>query len=159
MTTHSASIVENLPAKAIVCLRRFNDQIIAEGNLNFQYAFTEIEEGITKKHVIVEDLMAKHIIEGIIRLIDKPPLETDVPFKVYNIGNNNPVKISDFITILEKAIGKEAKKIYLPMQKGDVYETYADITDLKEKTGFAPKTSLAEGLKQFVKWYKEFYNA
>ena len=99
------------------------------------------------------------IIEGIIRLIDKPPLETDVPFKVYNIGNNNPVKISDFITILEKAIGKEAKKIYLPMQKGDVYETYADITDLKEKTGFAPKTSLAEGLKQFVKWYKEFYNA
>lgn len=99
------------------------------------------------------------IIEGIIRLIDKLPLETDVPFKVYNIGNNNPVKISDFITILEKAIGKEAKKIYLPMQKGDVYETYADITDLKEKTGFAPKTSLAEGLKQFVKWYKEFYNA
>lgn len=99
------------------------------------------------------------IIEGIVRLLDNPPLEIDVPFKVYNIGNNNPVKISDFITILEKAIGKEAKKTYLPMQKGDVYETYADITDLKEKTGFAPKTSLAEGLKQFVKWYKEFYNA
>ena len=66
MTTHSASIVENLPPKAIVCLRRFNDQTIAEGNLNFQYAFTEIEEGITKKHIIVEDLMAKCIIEGII---------------------------------------------------------------------------------------------
>lgn len=66
MTTHSASIVENLPPKAIVCLRRFNDQIIAEGNLNFQYAFTEIEEGITKKHIIVEDLMAKHIVEGVI---------------------------------------------------------------------------------------------
>ena len=66
MTTHSASIVENLPAKAIVCLRRFDDQIIAEGNLNYQYAFTEIEEGITKKHIIVEDLMAKRILDGII---------------------------------------------------------------------------------------------
>ncbi len=66
MTTHSASIVENLPPKAIVCLRRLGDQIIAEGNLSHQYAFTEIEESITKKHIIVEDLMAKHIVEGII---------------------------------------------------------------------------------------------
>jgi len=66
MTTHSANIVENLPAKAIVCLRRFDDQIIVEGNLNYQYAFTEIEEGVTKKHIIVEDLMAKRILDGII---------------------------------------------------------------------------------------------
>ncbi len=99
------------------------------------------------------------IVEGIIELLDKVPLkdENGVSYKIYNIGNNHPVKISKFIEILEKEIGKDAKKVYLPMQPGDVYQTYADITDLTKETGFVPKTSLEEGLSKFVKWYKEFY--
>lgn len=99
------------------------------------------------------------IVEGIIELLDKVPLkdENGVSYKIYNIGNNHPVKISKFIEILEKEIGKEAKKVYLPMQPGDVYQTYADITDLTKETGFVPKTSLEEGLNKFVNWYKEFY--
>ena len=99
------------------------------------------------------------IVEGIIELLDKAPLkdENGVSYKIYNIGNNHPVKISKFIEILEKEIGKEAKKVYLPMQPGDVYQTYADITDLTKETGFVPKTSLEEGLNKFVNWYKEFY--
>ena len=99
------------------------------------------------------------IVEGIIELLDKAPLkdENGVSYKIYNIGNNHPVKISKFIEILEKEIGKEAKKVYLPMQPGDVYQTYADITDLTKETGFVPKISLEEGLNKFVNWYKEFY--
>ena len=99
------------------------------------------------------------IVEGIIELLDKAPLkdENGVSYKIYNIRNNHPVKISKFIEILEKEIGKEAKKVYLPMQPGDVYQTYADITDLTKETGFVPKTSLEEGLNKFVNWYKEFY--
>ena len=99
------------------------------------------------------------VVEAVYRLLDKIPLKDGlgVYYKVYNIGNNNPVKISKFIEILEKEIGKEAKKVYLPMQPGDVYQTYADITDLTKETGFVPKTSLEEGLNKFVNWYKEFY--
>ena len=99
------------------------------------------------------------VVTSIINLLDKVPLEDEngVAYKIYNIGNNNPVKISDFIEILEKELKRKAKKIYLPMQPGDVYETYADIDDLKKMTGFAPKTSLNEGLHKFVVWYKDFY--
>ena len=99
------------------------------------------------------------IVEGIIKLLNKVPNkdENGVSYKIYNIGNNHPVKVSEFIQILEKEIGKKAKKVYLPMQPGDVYQTYADITDLTKETGFVPKTSLEEGLKEFVKWYRKFY--
>ena len=94
MTTHSASIVDNLPSKAIVCLRRFGDQIISEGNLNYQYAFTEIEEGITKTHIIVEDLMAKHIVEGI---IIAESLEEHIQVDYYPGGADN-LKIHTIFT-------------------------------------------------------------
>lgn len=99
------------------------------------------------------------IVTGIVSLIDKIPSEDEdgVSYKIYNIGNNRPVKISDFVEILEKEIGKDAKKVYLPMQPGDVYETYADITDLKEDTSFVPNTPIEEGLHKFIKWYKDFY--
>ena len=99
------------------------------------------------------------IVTGIVSLIDKIPSndEDGVSYKIYNIGNNRPVKISDFVKILEKEIGKDAKKVYLPMQPGDVYETYADITDLKNDTSFVLNTPIEEGLHKFVKWYKEFY--
>jgi UDP-glucuronate 4-epimerase len=111
------------------------------------------------------------IVEGIIRLLDKPPKynsEWDrshpdpsssyAPYKVYNIGNHTPVKLMDFIRILEKLLGKKAKMEFLPMQAGDVKETYADITDFHKDVGFYPTTSIEEGLACFVKWYKLYSN-
>ena len=99
------------------------------------------------------------IVDGITALIpiDIPADENNIKYKIYNIGNNHPVKISEFIKILEKLIGKEAKKEFLPMQDGDVYKTFADIDELTKDTGFSPKTSIEEGLEEFVKWYKEYY--
>ncbi|WP_147803683.1 NAD-dependent epimerase [Alkalicoccus halolimnae] len=110
------------------------------------------------------------IVDGIVRLLDKPPKadpdwdrekpdpsSSYAPYKVYNIGNNQPVKLMDFIETLEKHIGIEAKKEYLPMQPGDVKATYADIDDLQRDTGFEPKTTIDEGLGHFVKWYKAYY--
>jgi UDP-glucuronate 4-epimerase len=111
------------------------------------------------------------IVEGIVRLLVQPPKynsEWDrvnpdpsssyAPYKVYNIGNNNPVRLMDFINVLEKLIGKKAKMEFLPMQAGDVKETYADITDLNKDVGFYPTTSIEEGLAEFVKWYKLYSN-
>jgi UDP-glucuronate 4-epimerase len=109
------------------------------------------------------------IVEGIIRLIPKIPkansewVESDgisnswAPYKIYNIGNNSPVRLLDFIEILEKHLNKKAEKIFLPMQAGDVQKTYADVSDLEKTINFKPKTSLDEGLKRFVDWYKTFY--
>ncbi len=79
------------------------------------------------------------------------------PYKLYNIGNHQPVELSIFISTLEKLIGKEAKKEYLPMQKGDVVATYAETSELQKATGFYPNTPLEEGLKRFVDWYKSYY--
>ncbi|MFC5711439.1 NAD-dependent epimerase [Thalassorhabdus alkalitolerans] len=110
------------------------------------------------------------IVDGIVRLLDKEPKPDETwdrenpdpsssyaPYKVYNIGNNQPVKLMDFIQTLEKHLGIEAKKEFLPMQPGDVQATYADIDDLQNATGFKPSTTIDEGLKKFVDWYKEYY--
>ncbi|WP_308446058.1 NAD-dependent epimerase [Halalkalibacter sp. APA_J-10(15)] len=111
------------------------------------------------------------IVDGIVRLLDKPPKadpnwnreepnasSSYAPYKVYNIGNNQPVKLMDFIETLEKHLGIEAKKEFLPMQPGDVKATYADIDELQNDTGFKPSTTIDEGLKKFVEWYKDYYN-
>lgn len=106
------------------------------------------------------------IVEGIVKLLDQPP-EPDpnrdldpstshAPYKVYNIGNNSPVRLMDFINILENTIGIKAKIEFLPMQPGDVKETYADITDLQKAAGFSPSTPLEIGLGHFVEWYKKY---
>lgn len=110
------------------------------------------------------------IVEGIVRLIDKAPVAdanfdnfnpdpstSYAPFRIYNIGNNTPVKLMDFIETLEDAIGKKAVKNFLPMQAGDVYATYADVAALSDVTGFHPETSIKDGLGRFVAWYKDFY--
>lgn len=104
------------------------------------------------------------IVEGIIRLIKKPPEKNsasldnrDAPFKIYNIGNNRPVKLADFIKILEKLCGKQARIEYKPMQLGDVKETYAAIDDIQKEIGFTPKTPLEVGLERFMKWYRDYY--
>lgn len=111
------------------------------------------------------------IVEGIIRLINMPPKSNKnwdrqnpdpsssyAPYKVYNIGNNKPVKLMDFIKTIESNLGKEAVKEYLPMQPGDVQATYADIDDLNNDIGFKPQTSIVEGLQKFLDWYKSYYS-
>ena len=110
------------------------------------------------------------IVDGIIKVIDNPAIPSkdfnpenpnpdisSAPYRIYNIGNNSPVQLLDFIETLEKAIGIEAKKNFLPMQAGDVVSTYADVSDLIEDFDYKPDTKLDYGIKEFVKWYKEFY--
>lgn len=96
------------------------------------------------------------ITEGIMRVIDNPATGTP-PYKLYNIGNNAPVKLLDFIETLEEKIGKKAEKNMMEMQPGDVISTYADTTELINELGYKPKTSLDEGIGKFVDWYKSFY--
>ena len=106
------------------------------------------------------------IVTGIVNVMQKTPEKDSdgVSYKVYNIGNNNPSKLLDFVNILEnclieeKVITKAGEKEFLPMQPGDVYRTFADITELEKDFGFKPKTTLQEGLNKFAKWYKEYYN-
>ena len=99
------------------------------------------------------------IVKGIESMIFYPPIEDEngVKFKVYNIGNNHPEKLMDLVTILEKCLGKKAVIEFLPMQQGDVYQTYADVDTLIKDFGFKPDTSLEEGIEQFVKWYTEYH--
>jgi len=110
------------------------------------------------------------IVEGIVRVSESPsktnkdwsgndpdPGSSYAPYKVYNIGNSNPVQLMDYIGALEKALGKEAEKIMLPLQQGDVPATFADVTDLTRDTGYKPNTSVEEGVAKFVDWYKEYY--
>ena len=100
------------------------------------------------------------IVKGIENLLCNPPKEDaqGAYYKIYNIGNNQPEKLMDYIATLEKCLGKEAKKEFLPMQPGDVYRTYADVTDLMEDFGFKPSTSIEEGLSKFAQWFKEYYH-
>ncbi len=94
------------------------------------------------------------IVEGVIRVIDKPAKS---PYQIYNIGNSHPEQLLTFVEILEKHLGKTAVKNLLPMQAGDVQDTYADVSDLMRDFDYAPKTSLAIGLEKFAHWYKAFY--
>lgn len=111
------------------------------------------------------------IVEGVYRLLDTIPQanpewdettdklsESFAPYKVYNIGNNEPMELETFINVLEDKLGHKANKNYMDMQPGDVEMTYADTTDLEKAIGFKPSTSVEEGLEKFVEWYKEFYN-
>jgi UDP-glucuronate 4-epimerase len=79
------------------------------------------------------------------------------PYSIYNIGNGNPVKLLDFIETMENSIGKKAVKEFLPMQAGDVYRTFADVTTLKNDFGYEPNTSIQKGIGEFAKWFKEYY--
>jgi UDP-glucuronate 4-epimerase len=100
------------------------------------------------------------IIEGVIRTADKIPADDNnrTPYSVYNIGNNQPEDLMEMIHLLEGALGQVAQKKMLPMQPGDVPETFADIKSLSRDTGFRPQTPLATGISKFVEWYREFYN-
>lgn len=97
------------------------------------------------------------IVDGIIKVIDNPPVDLQPPYKVYNIGANHPVQLLDFIETLEKALSKKAIKNFMDMQDGDVVSTYADVSGLMDDFGYKPDTSLEEGIWKFVKWYNKFY--
>jgi UDP-glucuronate 4-epimerase len=110
------------------------------------------------------------IVEGVIRVIDHPAKAdpewngktgqtstSSAPYKVYNIGNNNPVKLMDFIEAIENKLGKSIEKNMMPLQAGDVPATYADVNDLVEDLGYKPATPIQEGINKFVDWYLEFF--
>lgn len=112
------------------------------------------------------------IVDGVVSVIDKVPNPDPwwngdmpdpslsyAPYRLYNLGNNNPVELMRFIGTIEDCLGKKALKNMLPMQAGDVPATYADIDDLVKDTGFTPNTSIETGIKKFVEWYKEYYRA
>ena len=110
------------------------------------------------------------IVEGIVRVAERIPQPdpawggeasgpgtSSAPYRIYNIGNNNPAELGEFISILEEKLGKKAQRILMPMQPGDVPATFADIAELESETGFKPQTSLKEGISRFVDWYLEYY--
>ena len=110
------------------------------------------------------------IAEGVVRVLDRPamadpafepdrpdPARSNSPYRVFNIGNSDPVKLMDFIESIEQALGKTASKNFLPLQDGDVPATYADVSELADWTGFTPGTSVREGVANFVDWYRAYY--
>lgn len=99
------------------------------------------------------------IVKGIKEVVFMNPDKNDqgIYFRLFNIGNGKPIKLLDFIATLEQALGKTARKNFLPMQEGDVYSTYADIKNLVDKTGYKPSVNIKEGVKYFVDWFKGFY--
>tara|TARA_X000000368_G_scaffold409494_1_gene391516 strand:- start:50 stop:1057 length:1008 start_codon:yes stop_codon:yes gene_type:complete len=110
------------------------------------------------------------IVDGVIKTLDNPatsngewksdepdPATSIVPWKIYNIGNNKPVQLMDYINILEKILQKKAKINFLPLQPGDVTDTYASVDNLVKKFNYKPSTSVSEGVNNFVKWYKDYY--
>ena len=112
------------------------------------------------------------IVEGVIRVLDRPASPNSkwsgdqpdsgtskAPWRIYNIGNNKPVNLMDFIEALEKSLGKTAKKEYLPLQPGDVQETYANINELVDQFHYKPLTNVKEGISRFIGWYLEYYKS
>ena len=111
------------------------------------------------------------IVEGVLRVLDRParpdpnwrsddpaPHSSNAPYRLYNIGSNNPVELLRYIEILEETLGLAAQKNLLPLQPGDVPDTYADVTDLIRDVGYKPETSVETGIRNFVAWYKSYYD-
>ncbi len=110
------------------------------------------------------------IVQGVVRVLDKPaepdaafdpsqpdPATSTAPYRVFNIGNHQPTPLMDYVSALEKALGREARKNFLPMQAGDVRATFADVDALNEWVGFRPDTPVAQGVQRFADWYKSYY--
>jgi UDP-glucuronate 4-epimerase len=110
------------------------------------------------------------IVEGVIRVLDRPAqpnpewngdqpdsASSRAPYRLYNIGNNQPVELGHYIEVLEDALGMQAQKNLLPLQPGDVPDTYADVQELIQDTGYKPDTSVEDGVRRFVDWYREYY--
>jgi UDP-glucuronate 4-epimerase len=110
------------------------------------------------------------IVEGVMRTLDRvpaadaefdalqpTPASSSAPYRIYNIGNNQPVELSHYIEVIEECVGRKAQKNLLPLQPGDVPDTYADVTELSRDTGYAPTTSVEQGVARFVDWYRSYY--
>jgi UDP-glucuronate 4-epimerase len=110
------------------------------------------------------------IVEGVIRVLDRVPepnpdwsgdtpdsATSSAPYRLYNIGNNQPVELLHYIDVLERCLGREAEKTLLPLQPGDVPDTYADVSDLVEQLDYKPDTSVEDGVARFVDWYRGYY--
>jgi UDP-glucuronate 4-epimerase len=110
------------------------------------------------------------VVEAMTRIIDRAPqgdaswsgakpdpASSKAPWKIYNIGNNRPEELMHVVSLLEKGFGREAQKNLMPMQAGDVLETFADVEDLARDIGFRPKTGIEEGVARFVAWYREYH--
>jgi UDP-glucuronate 4-epimerase len=129
---------------------------IEEGKPIDVYNFGRMERDFT----YIDD-----IVEGLVRLLPKRPTVpseaqgsvSKAPYRIYNIGNNSPVKLMRFIEVIEQVVGKQARKNFLPMQMGDVLTTYADVDDLMRDVGFKPRTPIEIGIKRFVDWYLDYY--
>ena len=119
----------------------------------------------TRDFTFVDD-----IVEGVIRTLDRipagdpgfdpmlpTPASSSAPYRIYNIGNNQPVELSRYIEVIENCIGRKAERNLLPLQPGDVPDTYADVTELTRDTGYAPATTVEEGVARFVDWYRDYY--
>ena len=102
---------------------------------------------LTRDFTYIDD-----IAEGVVRVLDRPS-----KYQVFNIGNHDPVRLLDYIEAIEDALGIKAQKNFLPMQQGDVLDTFADVSALEAWTGFRPRTPVKEGVKRFVEWYREYY--
>ncbi|MCZ6831826.1 MAG: NAD-dependent epimerase [Gammaproteobacteria bacterium] len=143
-----------------MALFKFTKAILERGKLQvFNYG------NHRRDFTYVED-----IVEGVIRVLDKPatanpdwngarpdPGSSRAPWRVYNIGNNNPVELLDYIKAIENSLGMEAEKELLPLQPGDVPDTYADVEDLVREFDYKPSMPLEEGIARFVSWYRDYY--
>ena len=98
------------------------------------------------------------IVEGVLRVLDQAPDASPTPSRLYNIGNSQPVELMHFIAVLEDVLGRVAEKNLMPMQPGDVPDTYADTTPLERDFGYRPNTSVETGIRRFVAWYRDYYN-
>lgn len=174
LMTHSYSHLYNIPATGLrfftvygpwgrpdMALFKFTQKILNNESIDIYN-----NGNLSRDFTYIDD-----IVEGIVRLIDIIPKRNDqwtsesgtpasssAPYSIYNIGNGSPVQLMNFVTALEKALGMEAKKNFLPMQPGDVYQTWADTKDMFKVTGYQPKMNVDEGVARFVEWYREFYN-
>lgn len=136
--------------KAIVEDKRIDVYNHGKMRRDFTY-IDDIAEAIVRLQDVIPQADPKWTVET------GSPATSSAPYRVYNIGNSSPVELMDYISALEKALGKEAQKNMMPIQPGDVLETSADTTALYDAIGFKPHTSVEEGVKRFVEWYKAFY--
>jgi UDP-glucuronate 4-epimerase len=124
------------------------------GDLKRDFTYIDdVTEGISKLLLHTPQKSNLPITE-----IEKRPDISNVPFRVFNIGNNQPVTVKEFVETLENVFDSKAIKNFLPMQPGDVYQTYADVDNLSETVGFRPKTELKVGLLRFAEWYRQYYH-
>jgi UDP-glucuronate 4-epimerase len=174
LMTHVYSSMYNIPSTILrfftvygpwgrpdMALFKFTKQILEDKPIDV-YNYGNMKRDFT----YIDD-----VIEGVFRVMKKIPRQNHnwdaklsdpsssfAPYRIYNIGNSNPVDLMEFINVLEEELGRKAQKNLLPLQPGDVEETYADMTDFIRDFGFTPNTDLRYGVRQFVRWYREYYN-